>query len=194
MSFLTLSSVRSARAGIVAAALALGLSGAALAGCAATPAPAPASSSPAAKDAAASVKVSDAWAKSAAEGMSAVFAQLDNTSGREVTLVAASTDAATSVELHEMATGSDGAMTMREKKGGFPIAAGKRVTLEPGGYHLMLMGLTAPLKAGEEITVTLTFSDESTAKITVPVKDFAGANESYAPEGDGHDMGGEGGH
>jgi copper(I)-binding protein len=50
----------------------------------------------------------------------------------------------------------------------------------------MLMGLVSPIKAGDEISFTLTFSDGSTFEFTVPAKDFAGANENY--EGGDMDM------
>lgn len=134
------------------------------------------------RSAAASVTVTDAWAKAADEGMSAGFGTLANGSDGDVTVVAATTAASSTVELHETVADESGAMVMREVDGGFVIPAGGALTLEPGGAHLMLMGLTAPLRAGEEVTVTLTFSDDSSLEFTAPVKDYSGANETY--EGD----------
>ena len=43
----------------------------------------------------------------------------------------------------------------------------------------MLLGLGAPLLAGDEVAVTFTFDDGSTLEAVVPVKDYDGANESY---------------
>nr|WP_221446992.1 copper chaperone PCu(A)C [Microbacterium thalassium] len=125
------------------------------------------------------VTVSDAWVKAADEGMTGAFAELENDGSADVTVVAASTDAAAMVELHETAMGDDGEMAMSEVDGGFVVTAGGTHVLEPGADHIMLMSLTGPLAAGDEVTITLTFSDESTLEFTAPVKDFSGANENY---------------
>ncbi|MFD5864937.1 copper chaperone PCu(A)C [Agromyces sp. NPDC127015] len=131
---------------------------------------------------ASSVVVEEAWIKAADDGMTALFGDVVNGGDGDLVLVGAVTDAAESAELHET-VGSDGAMLMREKDGGFPIPAGETLTLEPGADHVMLMGLGGPLLAGDEVTVTLEFDDGSTLEVTAPVKDYAGANEQYD---DGH--------
>ena len=64
------------------------------------------------------------------------------------------------------------AMTMRPVDA-IALPAGKAVTLEPGGYHIMLEDLVAPLEVGKEITVTLTFDTAGTREITVPIRDDA---------------------
>ena len=93
------------------------------------------------------------------------------------------------LELHETVENESGAMIMREIEGGFVIPAGETLDLVPGGNHIMLMDLTDPLAAGEEVTFTLTFSDDSSYEFTAPVKDYAGANENY--EGGDEEMGDE---
>lgn len=133
-----------------------------------------------------SVSISDGWVKSADEGMSAAFGELTNDSDRDITVVSATTEASSMLELHETVENDSGEMVMRQIDGGFVIPAGGSLALEPGGNHIMLMDLTAPLKAGEEVTFVLTFSDESTYEFTAPVKDYSGANETY--EGDEMDM------
>lgn len=155
----------------------------ALAGCAA-----PAATEPAAALAADQVTVTDGWAKAADEGMSAAFGILENSGDADATIVSVETAASTMVELHETVANDAGEMVMRPKEGGFVIPAGGSLELAPGGNHIMFMDLTAPLEAGAEIELTLTFSDGSTLTVTVPVKDFEGANENY--EG-GMDMGGD---
>jgi copper(I)-binding protein len=152
----------------------------ALTGCATTSTAAGTDSAPAAD----TVTVSDAWVKSADEGMSAAFGELANTGSTDVTVVSVDSDASTMLELHETTMNDSGEMVMREIDGGFVIPAGDTVMLEPGGNHIMLMDLTAPLTAGAEATFTLTFSDDSTLEFTAPVKDYSGANENY--EGDDH--------
>jgi copper(I)-binding protein len=47
----------------------------------------------------------------------------------------------------------------------------------------MLMDLKAPLTAGADVPVTVTFQDGSTLDVTAQVRDFAGANENYQPHG-----------
>ncbi|MGR0220019.1 copper chaperone PCu(A)C [Agromyces sp. ZXT2-6] len=138
--------------------------------------------------AAASVTVTDPWVKAAEEGMTGAFGELANGGDADVTVVSATTDAADRLELHETVE-EDGRMVMREIDGGFVIPAGGTLDLEPGGSHLMLMGLTGPLAPGSEITVTLTFDDDSTVEFDAAVKDFAGADDSYHEDDD--DMGDE---
>lgn len=152
---------------------------AALTGCASTPAP---TSAPA--TAGELVTIADAWAKAADEGMSAAFGTLTNAGDTEVTIVSATSTASTMVQLHETVENDSGEMVMREVDG-FTIPAGGTFTLEPGGNHIMFMDLVAPLVAGEETEVTLTFSDGSTYTFTAPIKDYSGANENY----EGGDMG-----
>jgi len=150
-------------------------SGSSAAGTAAASSPAgAATSAPATK-----VTVSDAWVKAAATGMTAMFGVIHNDSGTAVTVAGASTDLSPMVELHETVM-VDGAMQMRPKAGGFTVEAGTTFTLAPGGNHVMIMGLTRPVKAGDQVTVTLKLSDGSTLAVQAIGKDFAGAKESYA--------------
>lgn len=158
----------------------LALTGCTTTGSAVDDAPAAAASVTAAD----AITIDDAWVKAADEGMSAVFGSIANTGDAEITLVSAETTAAHMVELHETVDDGSGAMVMREREGGFAIAAHESLLLEPGANHLMLMGLTDALRAGDEITVTLTFSDGSSHEFSAPVKDYSGANENYVGDGD----------
>ncbi|RQP09153.1 MAG: copper chaperone PCu(A)C [Microbacteriaceae bacterium] len=135
-----------------------------------------------------SVTITDAWVKAADDGMSAAFGDLTNTGDADVILVSVTSPASTSMQLHETVDNGSGSMVMQERDGGFTIPAGGTLTLEPGGNHLMLMDLTAPILAGDEIEFTLTFSDGSDYAFTAPAKDYSGANETYM--GDDMNMGG----
>ncbi|WP_026923517.1 copper chaperone PCu(A)C [Glycomyces arizonensis] len=135
--------------------------------------------------AAASVTVTDAWVKATEEDMSAVFGVLENASGTEAHLVAAESDLAMT-ELHEVVE-SDGSTVMREVPDGFTVPAEGSHELAPGGDHIMLMGLGAPIVAGDEVTVTLEFEDGSELELTAVAKDFEGGDEEYRP-GDMGDM------
>lgn len=148
----------------------------ALAGCGSS---ADASSDAAAAPAGQDVALADGWVKAADTGMSAAFGELTNSGPEDVAVVSATTEASSILELHETVENETGEMIMREIDGGFVIPAGEALDLEPGGSHIMLMGLTDPLEAGEEVSFTLTFSDDSTYEFTAPVKDYSGANENY---------------
>ncbi|HSP52928.1 MAG TPA: copper chaperone PCu(A)C, partial [Cryobacterium sp.] len=80
---------------------------------------------------------------------------------------------------HETVANDAGDMVMQEKPGGFVVPAGGSIELAPGGSHIMLMGLTGPLAAGDEATFTLTLDDGSSLEFSAPVKDYTGANETY---------------
>ena len=84
-------------------------------------------------------------------------------------LVSASSPAAGKVEIHEMKM-QDGVMKMRELAGGLPIEAGKTAALAPGGYHLMLIELKAPLKTGDKVPVTLIFEKAGKVDVTLDVQ------------------------
>lgn len=148
----------------------------ALAGCGAT---ADASSDDSAAPAGENVTITDGWVKAADSGMSAAFGELTNSGSDDVTVVSATTEASSMIELHETVENETGEAIMREIDGGLVIPAGSTLDLEPGGSHIMLMGLTDSLEAGEEVTFTLTFSDDSTYEFAAPVKDYSGANENY---------------
>ncbi|MGA9872137.1 MAG: copper chaperone PCu(A)C [Rhodococcus sp. (in: high G+C Gram-positive bacteria)] len=128
-----------------------------------------------------SVVIHEQWVKAAESGMTAAFAELENTGERDVHVVGASSAASTSTELHEMATGADGAMVMRPKAGGFVIPAGGTHSLSAGGDHLMLMDVTEPLTTGADTEFTLELEDSSTVTFSAQVRDFAGADENYEP-------------
>ncbi len=158
------------RLALLLAATALALTGCASTTPSATEEPAPAGDA---------VTITDGWVKAADESMSAAVGELANASDEDVTVVSATTEASSMLELHETVENESGEMVMRQIEGGFVIPAGGTLTLEPGGNHIMLMDLTAPLKAGQEVTFTLRFSDDSTFEFTAPVKDYSGANENY---------------
>lgn len=154
-----------------------------LGGCATTAETPTADAASAAAD---SLTITDGWVKSAPDGMSAAFGVLTNSSDTDIVVEEAETPASTMVELHETVANDAGEMVMQPKEGGFTVPAGGSIELMPGGNHIMLMGLTAPIVAGDEVSFMLHLSDGSHLEFTVPAKDFTGANETY--EGD-MDMG-----
>ncbi len=131
---------------------------------------------------AAPVVLESGWAKAGA-GMTAVFGTVVNRSSEPVTIVGGSSPSAGMVQVHTMARQPNGSMKMTEKKGGLAIPAGGSAVLAPGADHLMLIGLRAPLANGGEVTVVLATASGAALEWTVPVRSFAGAQETYVPEG-----------
>ena len=76
------------------------------------------------------------------------FLTIENKGSAPDRLISGAGDFAGKVEIHEMAV-NNGIMTMRPLDKGLVIEPGKTVKLAPGGYHLMLMDLKAPLKQGQ---------------------------------------------
>lgn len=142
--------------------------------------------------------IADPWARTSPEDTTygAVYLSLTSADGDALVGASVPADIAGTVEIHEtvvaddassdttMAMGGEssdttettmagmGQMTMRPIDS-LELPAGETVTLEPGGYHIMLIDLVAPLETGQEIEVTLTFENAGERTITVPVQDDA---------------------
>ena len=86
-------------------------------------------------------------------------------------LVAASAEIAEDAQLHEIAT-VDGSAMMREVAGGIPIAPGGSVSLRPGGYHVMLLGVAEVPAPGETFALTLEFERAGRVTVDVAVEAF----------------------
>jgi copper(I)-binding protein len=83
-------------------------------------------------------------------------------------LLAASTSAASMVELHEVVH-EGGVMKMRPLPR-FDVPGGGRLEMKPGGHHIMLLGLTRDLKPGDTVSVTLTFDKAGRMTVDAPVR------------------------
>ncbi|MFD0902150.1 copper chaperone PCu(A)C [Actinomadura sediminis] len=128
----------------------------------------------------AALTITDPWVKTVDEGMTAAFGTITNPSGADMTIVSAATPASSEVELHEV-VGAGAETKMRAKQGGLVVPAGGELELKPGGYHIMLMGVTEPIEPGQKVAFTLTLADKSTVEFSALAKEFNGGNESYAP-------------
>lgn len=143
--------------------------------------PVPADAPVAAEAVAATVTASNATAYATAEGArtGAVFVTLYNPQTGVDKLLGASSDKAATVEIHESYVDeADGTMQMR-KVDSVEILPSQQVELKPGGYHIMLIDLAAPLVQGETFDVTLNF--QNAGSVVVPVMITApGASASDA--------------
>ncbi|MBE3599550.1 MAG: copper chaperone PCu(A)C [Limnochordaceae bacterium] len=124
------------------------------------------------------IRVEDPWARpakamgghaDASMGMtSAIFLTLVNDSGTTRYLVAAKSDVADAVELHETRI-VDNVMKM-QPVARIEVPAKGRAQLKPGGYHIMLLGLRRTLAQGDRFQATLVFDDGSELAVDVPVE------------------------
>ena len=119
----------------------------------------------------AAVRVDGAWARASVPGQKGTGAFMRLTAQDGARLVRAESPAAGVTEVHEMKMEGD-VMKMRAVPA-LELPAGKTVELKPGGYHVMLLDLKAPLEKGSTVPVTLVFQDakgaESTLQLTLPV-------------------------
>jgi copper(I)-binding protein len=118
------------------------------------------------------------WARATAQGQrtGGAYLEIDNR-GATDRLLAVRGEVADALQLHSMAL-KDNVMHMREVDA-IDVPAGAKVKLEPGGLHIMLVGLKAPLAAGSSFPLTLKFEKAGEVKVDVKV-------ESAMPAG--HDM------
>lgn len=115
------------------------------------------------------VRINDAYAR-ASTASGAVFFEIENHQTDDDRLIAASAEGvAARVELHTHIEDAGGVMQMREVPEGFVVPGNGTHALARGGDHVMLMGLTAPLKTGDVISLTLTFERAGVVTVEVPV-------------------------
>lgn len=92
----------------------------------------------------------------ASQSSGAVYLNIENLGKKAEQLVSVTSSAAKSAEIHTM-TMDGNVMKMREVNG-IDIKPGEKISMVPGkGYHIMLIGLKQPLKAGDKFPVTLSF-------------------------------------
>ena len=99
--------------------------------------------------------ISDAWVCATPPGklMTAGYASIENVSKDVITITGVSAEVAGHTSLHETRIERDRS-TMRPVAQ-LSIKAGERVSLQPGGLHIMLMKLSEPLSDGQSIDICL---------------------------------------
>ena len=100
--------------------------------------------------------------------ITAGFMVIENHTPADISLLSVTTDAARVVELHKIVL--EGGMMKMQKVDSITVPANGSVELKPGGYHLMVIGLTRALKEGDEVKVNLTFAGNIEKTVSVPVK------------------------
>ncbi len=140
----------------------------------------------------AQVTVKDPWVRGTVAQQSAtgLFAQITSAQGGK--LVGGSSPVAGVVEIHEMKM--DGTTMQMRAIPALELPAGKPVELKPGGYHVMLMDLKQPLKAGDTVTVSLVVEGAGGKRETVPVKAVVRTMQGMAAGKGDHGHHGQSGH
>jgi hypothetical protein len=113
--------------------------------------------------------VTQAWSRPTPPGatVGAVYFSIENLGSKADLLMAVSSPIAAKVELHE-SRNVRGVLEMRELTS-VPCPAAATVVSEPGGLHVMLIGLTRPLVAGTAFPVSLRFRDAGNLTLQIPV-------------------------
>lgn len=133
------------------------------------------------------ISVEDAWARVSPAGvtMGAAYFKIISENDDSLIGVSVSSEIADHAEIHEVVhtmdmsddsmdmeddSMHDGAMSMQEI-GSLPLPAGSPVRLAPGGYHIMLVDLAAPLTVGMSFDLTLDFETADDLTVTVEVSE-----------------------
>jgi periplasmic copper chaperone A len=128
------------------------------------------------------IQVVQPFARATPAKVGGVFLTLKNAGSSADKLMKASSPVADSVELHTHIKDGD-AMRMRAVEN-IPVPANGQTALEPGGYHIMLIGLKQALKEGQSFPLSLTFENAGTLTLQVPVQK---AGSSGMPASGGHE-------
>ena len=115
------------------------------------------------------VEISDPWCRPTPNGAQAGACYLTVESNVANRLTGVATPLAAESMIHDMSM-DGGVMKMAEMTGGLPLVAKQKVKLEPGGKHIMLVGLTAPLVDGTAVPLTFTFSGTPAMTVQAAVR------------------------
>ncbi|AIR90718.1 copper chaperone PCu(A)C [Pseudomonas cremoricolorata] len=130
--------------------------------------------------------VSEPWVRASVPQQQATGAFMVLTAERDSALVSVASPVAKTVQIHQMTMNGD-VMGMQQVKV-LALPAGKPVTLDPNGYHVMLMGLKQQVKEGEHVPLTLTIKtaagETQTLKVQAPVRGLTSQSSDH-----GHDHG-----
>lgn len=130
------------------------------------------------------ISVAGAWARSTPGNpneTSAVYAVITNEGGVADHVISASVDVSIAMTVETHRTVKVGATMKMEPVAGWDVPANGKLTLEPGGNHIMLLNVPTALKAGTKFPLTLKFEKAGSVVVEVEVRTATG--ESMAPAG-----------
>lgn len=130
------------------------------------------------------------YARPTAPGQTAgaAYMTIENRGKAGDKLLSATSPAAQSVEMHTMSM--DGNVMKMRQASEIAVAPAARVVMQPGdGYHLMLLGLTRPLKAGDKLPLTLVFEKAGKTEVSIAVEARSGQDATPAAKPSSHHHG-----
>ncbi len=122
------------------------------------------------------LQIGHPWARPTAGKVGGAFLAIANTGTQTDRLLGGSSPAADKVELHQ--TIRDGDVMRMRPVDTIPVVPGEPVALKPGGLHIMLIGLKAPLKVGDKVPLTLKFERAGDVQVDLLVQ--AGGGEAHS--------------
>ncbi len=124
------------------------------------------------------LEISDVWARKTRRTTSAaVYMRIHNATDKPDVILEATTPRASMTTLH-MSSETDGIMRM-EMQDTVALPAGETIAFEPGGLHIMLMGLDQPLKEGDVFPITLTLEQAGDVTVYVEVTGLSGPSARH---------------
>ena len=117
----------------------------------------------------AKIIVKDEWARVTPSGSGSVYMTIENDGDQDDTLTSAISDEAEMTMIHQTVR-EENIAKMIHVMGGIDLPKGKRIKLEPGGYHLMLMGINKNLTLNDRIRITLSFKNNENIEISPIIK------------------------
>lgn len=126
------------------------------------------------------LEVRDAWVREAPPGAQvlAAYMVIDNLNSQGQALTGASSPACERVEIHRTEIKGDMASMVPQSR--LEIPAGGSAKLEPNGYHLMLIGPKAPVRAGASLPLTLTFDNGPPLTVSAEVRPATAGDDDHA--------------
>lgn len=136
-------------------------------------------------DADGSMSVTEVWARATAGNPgenTAIYAHIENLTGAADTLVRVEVPAevAMAAEVHQMVQQGDN-MMMQELEGGLDLPVNGHQHLEPGGFHVMVMGVAEQLQPGQTFPATFIFEHAGPVEVTVEVREASAMGDSTSP-------------
>ena len=127
------------------------------------------------------ITVTAPWSRATPGGakVAGAFLEIRADAGVEDKLIAVRSPAAATIEIHDHVS-EGGVMKMRRLEA-LPIKGAQTIVLKPGGLHVMLIDLKAPLKEGDVVAFTLVFEKAGTLEIEAPVAKIGAMNAADAP-------------
>jgi copper(I)-binding protein len=131
------------------------------------------------------LKISAAWARATPKGASigGGYLTITNIGSTPDTFVGGSTPISGKLEIHEMSM-ANGVMKMRPVSGGIVIKPGETITLKPGGYHLMFVGLKQQLQQNGHFKATLEFEKAGKVDVDFSIAGIGASGPSASGMGD----------